>query len=102
VWRGLRRLLRLRPPAEAPAPLAFTAPSCQACGAALELRLPPPHSMLQPVYLGVVCDLCAWVECKTCKGSPSDAPCRICGSPVSPAHRARFAADQTADRTITP
>ena len=46
--------------------------------------------MLQPIYLGVVCQLCGWVECKACKGSPSDAPCTICGSPVTPAYAALF------------
>ncbi|HLZ69790.1 MAG TPA: hypothetical protein VKV26_07755 [Dehalococcoidia bacterium] len=56
----------------------------------LELRRPPPGSMLQPIYLGVVCRLCGWIECKDCKGSPSNAPCTICGSPVDSAHASLF------------
>lgn len=49
--------------------------------------------MLRPVYAAVVCPLCSWVECKACKGSPSDAPCTVCGSPVTAAAVAYFAAD---------
>ncbi|MHB8576315.1 MAG: hypothetical protein ACYDCQ_13400 [Dehalococcoidia bacterium] len=65
---------------------------CSACRRPLESRTPPPGSMLRPVYAAVVCQLCSWIECKSCKGSPSDAPCTVCGSPVLPAQVAFFAA----------
>jgi len=65
-------------------------PRCSRCARALESRLPPANSMLRPTYAAVVCRLCSWVDCKDCKGSPSDAPCTICGSPVTPAQLAFF------------
>lgn len=67
------------------------APRCSRCNRPLESRHPPPGSLLRPVYAAVVCPLCSWVDCKECKGSPSDAPCTICGSPVTPAAVAYFA-----------
>jgi len=92
LWRRLRwrrgGSASARPLPE-PAHIAAAGPPaarCGGCGRELELRSPPPGSMLQPVYLGVVCRLCGWIECKTCKGSPSDAPCTVCGSPVTPAY----------------
>ena len=65
-------------------------PVCSRCGRPLESRQPPPGSMLRPLYAAVVCQMCLWVECKACKGSPSDAPCPVCGSPVMPAQVAFF------------
>ena len=38
------------------------------------------------LFMGVVCSSCGMVQCRTCKGSPSDAPCTRCGSPVRPAY----------------
>ncbi len=65
-------------------------PVCSRCTTALQSRRPPANSMLPPVYAAVVCRLCGWIDCKGCKGSPSDAPCTICGSPVMPAQTAFF------------
>jgi hypothetical protein len=53
--------------------------------------MPPPESMLPPVYAAVVCRVCNWVECRDCKGSPSDNPCTICGSSVMRARLELFA-----------
>jgi hypothetical protein len=52
--------------------------------------------MLQPLYAAVICPLCAWIDCKDCKGSPSDAPCVVCGSPVTPALLAYFESEEGA------
>jgi len=46
--------------------------------------------MLQPLYVGVVCRFCGWIECRACKGSPSNAPCPVCASAVMPAYCALF------------
>gem|GEM_PF-2523503 len=65
-------------------------PICSGCARPLACRMPPATSMLPPVYAAIVCPLCNWVECKDCKGSPSDAPCTVCGSPVQPAYVGQF------------
>jgi hypothetical protein len=91
VTEHARPVAQRTPPGHQPAGADRPAARCSGCGAALELRRPPPGSVLQPVYLAVVCRLCGWIECKACKGSPSDAPCTICGSPVTPAYAAFFA-----------
>jgi hypothetical protein len=99
----LHRFRRRRRPAAAPtgyyrapggspgtaAPSGLT-PVCSACGKALESRTPPRESLLRPTYVAVICRVCNWIECRACKGSPSDAPCTICGSPVVPALRDYF------------
>ena len=75
----------------APEPAAARlVPVCASCGTPLERRTPPPNSMLQPLYVGVICRMCGWIECRRCKGSPSDAPCPVCASPVMPAYCALF------------
>jgi hypothetical protein len=66
------------------------APVCAVCGRALERRVPPAGSMLRPLFVGVVCRTCGWIECRACKGSPSDAPCPVCASAVMPAYCALF------------
>ena len=68
-----------------------SAPVCGTCHRVLEsLDLGQGAQIVvgrAPVlYLGVVCSSCRMVQCSTCKGSPSDAPCSRCGSPVKPAY----------------
>lgn len=89
----MRLFRKRRPPAPQLQPVAPVSPSaeaaaprCSVCGQPLERRDPPPGSMLRPLYVGVVCRFCGWIECRACKGSPSDTPCPVCTSAVIPAY----------------
>jgi hypothetical protein len=92
MWPFSKRRAAVVAKAAPAAPIASHTlqPNCSVCRSALTRLTPPPGSMLRPVYLGVVCRTCGWIECKSCKGSPSDAPCPLCASAVMPAYCALF------------